>query len=105
MAKIVIFVGSVRTDRQGIKVAKLFESKLVERGHNVVCITGRNFKVRVENAGATFHPIPEKWDPRDREIYDFYPELKKKKGLSQIKHYLKHMMFDPVPDVLKILYP
>lgn len=38
MAKIVIFVGSVRSDRQGIKVAKLFESKLVKRGHNVSII-------------------------------------------------------------------
>lgn len=38
LAKIVIFVGSVRTDRQGIKVAKLFESKLVERGHTVSII-------------------------------------------------------------------
>lgn len=35
MAKIVIFIGSVRADRQGIKAAKLFESKLVKRGHIV----------------------------------------------------------------------
>lgn len=38
MAKIVIFVGSVRQDRQGIKVAKLFEKKLVSRGHDVSII-------------------------------------------------------------------
>jgi UDP:flavonoid glycosyltransferase YjiC (YdhE family) len=51
-------------------------SKLVLKGHNVVCITGRNYKNRVENT-----------------------ELKKKKGLSQIKYYIKHILYDPVPDI------
>ncbi len=77
--------------------------KLVERGNDVVCITGISFKKRVESTGATFHAMPEKWDPMDKEIYDFYPELRKKKGLKQIKYYIKHVMFDPVPDILKIL--
>lgn len=76
--------------------------KLVERGHKVMFITGRIFKERVENTGATFHPFPVKWDPGDKEIYDFYPELKNQKGLSQIKCYLK-LMFDQVPDVLNVL--
>ena len=78
-------------------------SKLVLKGHNVVCITGRNYKNRVENTGATFHPTPVKWDPGDKEIYDFFPELKKKKGLSQIKYYIKHILYDPVPDILNTL--
>ncbi len=35
MAKIAIIVGSVRRDRQGIKVARWFEKKLKERNHTV----------------------------------------------------------------------
>lgn len=77
--------------------------KLIERRHEVVCITGRVFKKRVENTGATFIPMPEKWDPKELEIYDFFPELKKKKGVSQVKYYIKHILFDPIPDVLKKL--
>jgi len=61
------------------------------------------FEERVENAGASFFPLPEKWDPGDKEIYDFVPELKKLKGLSQIKYYIKHIMFDQVPDVIEVL--
>ena len=53
--------------------------------------------------GATFHPIPSKWDPREKEMYDFFPELKKKKGISQIKYYLKYIMLDSVPDGLNLL--
>jgi hypothetical protein len=29
------------------------------------------------------------------EYYDFYPEVKKLKGLAQIKWYLKHVDLDP----------
>jgi len=35
MAKIVLIVGSVRQDRNGIKVARWFEQKLKERKHDV----------------------------------------------------------------------
>ena len=38
MAKIAIIVGSVRKDRQGIKVARWFEKKLKERNHTVFFI-------------------------------------------------------------------
>ncbi len=77
--------------------------KLIEREHEIICITGQSFKQRVEKMGAIFHPLPNKWDPKDAEVYDFFPELKNKKGLSQIKYYLKHIMFDQVPDVLELL--
>jgi len=77
--------------------------KLIAREHEIICITGQNFKQRVEKLGAFFHPLPSKWDPKDAEVYDFFPELKNKKGLSQIKFYLKHIMFDQVPDVLALL--
>ena len=35
MAKIVVIVGSVRTERHGIKVAKWVVKKLEEKGHQV----------------------------------------------------------------------
>lgn len=78
--------------------------KLTERGHEVYCLTGRIFKNKINSAGADFIPIPTKWDPGEQEIYDFFPELKKKKGLAQIKYYLKHIMFDAIPDSLEIVH-
>lgn len=38
MAKIALFVGSVRRDRHGIKVSRWMEKKLLERGHTVFII-------------------------------------------------------------------
>ena len=35
MAKIALIVGSVRRDRQGIKVARWMEKKLLDRSHTV----------------------------------------------------------------------
>ena len=35
MAQIALFIGSVRRDRQGIKVARWIEEKLIARGHTV----------------------------------------------------------------------
>jgi len=77
--------------------------RLVARRHQIVCITGRGFRDRVENAGATFHPLPLKWDPGDQDAYDLFPQLKQQRGLSQIKYYLKHILYDQVPDVLNTL--
>ena len=38
MAKIALLIGSVRRDRQGIKVARWMEEKLKSRGHTVFFI-------------------------------------------------------------------
>jgi len=77
--------------------------KLIERKHEVVCIAGRAFKKRVEDTGASFTPMPEKWDPREMDYYDFYPALKDKKGISQVKYYIKHILIDMIPDTLNEL--
>jgi len=69
--------------------------KLVERGHEVVWITGRKYKEKVETTGARFHPLPKESDPGEMEYYDFYPKVKELKGLAQIKWYLKHVDLDP----------
>jgi len=68
--------------------------KLVERGHEVVWITGRRYKEKVEATGAKFHPLPQEIDPGEMEIYDFYPRLKELKGLAQIKYIIKHIFLD-----------
>lgn len=77
--------------------------RLVQRGHEVLCITGRIFQTRIEKTGAAFQPLPPKWDFSEKEAFEFFPELKKLRGLSSIKYYLKHVMYDPVPDHLNML--
>jgi len=68
--------------------------KLVERGHEVVWITGRMYREKVETTGARFHPLPKEIDPGEMEIYEFYPQMKKLKGLAQIKWIIKHIYLD-----------
>lgn len=78
-------------------------NRLILRGHQIAFITGRSFKERVEATGAAFHPLPLRWDPGEQEVYDFLPQLKQMHGLSQVKCYLKNILFDQVPDVLQTL--
>lgn len=73
---------------------------LVVRQHEIVCMTGNRFKKRLENMGVSYYPLPAKWDPDEKDAYDFFPELKQTKGLAQIKYYLKHIMYDQVPDII-----
>ena len=68
--------------------------KLVQRGHDVVWITGRQYRGRVEATGARFHALPGESDPDGRQIYEFYPELKKLKGVPQIKYWIKYIFLD-----------
>ena len=68
--------------------------KLVERGHEVVWITGRRYKEKVEATGAKFHPLPKEIDPGEMESYDFYPELKELKRLALVKYGIKHFYLD-----------
>jgi MGT family glycosyltransferase len=68
--------------------------KLVGRGHEVVWITGRAYQDKVETIRAKFHPLPKENDPNGMEVYDWHPSLKKLKGLSQIKYWIKHIMLD-----------
>lgn len=78
-------------------------NEFTEQGFQVVCMTGSKFKERVEQAGATFQNLPEKWDPGENDVYDVFPELKKRSGLSQVKYYLKHILYDQIPDTLAAL--
>lgn len=71
--------------------------RLVERGHEVVWITGRKYEGRVNSTGARFHPLPREIDPGEMEYYKFYPKLKELKGLAQIRYYIKHVDLDACP--------
>jgi MGT family glycosyltransferase len=82
-----------------IPIAELFYN----RGHEMVFITGKKFEKRVINTGARFIPLPDKWDTDGKEVYEIFPELKKLKGLAQIKFYLKHILLDQAIDVLNEL--
>ncbi len=75
-------------------------TKLVAQGHEIVCITGSKLKQRVEELGVSFSPLPTQWDPGEQDVYEFFPGLKNKTGLEQIKFYLKHIMYDQVPEIL-----
>ena len=68
--------------------------KLIERGHEVVWITGRDYREKVEATGARFYPLPKDSDPNGMEFFDFRPELKKLKGLTQIRWWIKHVFLD-----------
>jgi UDP:flavonoid glycosyltransferase YjiC (YdhE family) len=68
--------------------------KLVEGGHEIVWITGREYKEKVESTGARFHPLPKESDPDGMEIYDWHTELKKLTRLAQIKYWVKHIFLD-----------
>lgn len=78
-------------------------TSLVAQGHETVCVTGLCFKKRVEKMGAIFLPLPSKWDPGEVAVYEYFPALKNKKGLAQVKYYLKHIMYDQIPDILSLL--
>ncbi len=64
---------------------------------------GRLYQEKVESVGAIFHPFPKNYDPEDVEIYDYWPELGKRKGLNQIKYYIKHVFLDYIEDVIKTM--
>jgi UDP:flavonoid glycosyltransferase YjiC (YdhE family) len=67
---------------------------LVERGHEVVWITGRAYEEKVEATGARFHPFPEAIDTSLVGMYEFFPEYAKLKGLAQTRYMLKHVFLD-----------
>jgi MGT family glycosyltransferase len=67
---------------------------LVERGHEVVWITGRAYEAKVEATGASFHPFPKAIDTSLVGMYEFFPEYAKQKGLAQTRYMLKHVFLD-----------
>lgn len=81
----------------------LVVSNLVQLGHEIVWIGGRQYRKRIESTGAEFEPMPETFDPNGMDIYDFKPELKKLKGLDQIKFYIRTWSYDAAIPTLAII--
>jgi MGT family glycosyltransferase len=76
---------------------------LVERGHEVVWITGRGYEAKVKATGASFHPFPEAIDSSVLGVYKFYPEYAKLKGLAQTRYMLKHLFLDACSAELEVM--
>lgn len=78
-------------------------SHLVKIGHDIVWLCGRAYEEKIEKTGARFVGLPEAFDPKGMDIYDFKPELKKLKGIAQIKFYIKTWCIDMTKPTLEII--
>jgi MGT family glycosyltransferase len=76
-------------------------SELVKSGHTVKWISGWAFKEKVEKTGAEYIPMHPKYDRGNTDLYEFFPELKKLKGIAMVKFYWKTWIFSPVPYYIK----
>ncbi|TVP53198.1 MAG: hypothetical protein EA341_01440 [Mongoliibacter sp.] len=88
MAKILLSVGIV--EGHTFPVLPLVKG-LVQLGHEVHWVGTRIFQEKIEKTGAVFHTFIESLDYPSRGLttYQQRPALVKKKGLDQIKEYLK----------------
>jgi UDP:flavonoid glycosyltransferase YjiC (YdhE family) len=70
---------------------------LVESGHEVHWLGSKVFQRKIENTGSTFHPLPESHDfpYAGKTLYEYLPAIANKKGLEQVKAYVK-WFFDEV---------
>jgi UDP:flavonoid glycosyltransferase YjiC (YdhE family) len=76
-------------------------SELVKSGHIVKWISGWAFKEKVEKTGAEYIQMHPKYDRGTTDLYEFFPELKKLKGIAMVKFYWKYWIFSPVPYYIK----
>lgn len=76
---------------------------LIKKGHEIVWLCGRAYQTKIEATGATFLGLPEAFDPKGMDLYEFKPELKRLKGIAQIKFYVKTWCYDMAEPTLQIL--
>ncbi|MGY6741203.1 MAG: nucleotide disphospho-sugar-binding domain-containing protein [Cecembia sp.] len=97
MAKILLHVG--RAEGHGFPVLPIAQG-LVELGHEVHWLGTEVFQQKVEKTGAIFHPILESVDFQKKGlmVYEARPALTKKKGMDQIKEYLR-WFFDETEEI------
>lgn len=77
--------------------------KIIQKGHEVVWITGQKNKKTIKKTGAIFHPLPSEFDLGKKKLYEFYPALAQLKGIKQVKWYIKHMFLDEAPSIVKTI--
>ena len=70
-------------------------SELAKSGHRVKWISGWAYKEKVENTGAEYIQMHQKYDRGKTELYDFFPELKKLNGIAMVKFYYKNWLLSP----------
>ncbi|MBC8074758.1 MAG: glycosyl transferase, partial [Chloroflexales bacterium] len=86
-------VAAVGHVNPGLPIART----LVERGHEVVWYTGRQFRAAIEATGAQFAPLKAAVDPADASHDERFPARTKLAGLAGFKFDLKHLFLDEVP--------
>jgi len=69
-------------------------SKMIERGHEVVFITGRAYQKKIEATGAQFYPFPQEIDSSLGSMEDFDPVYTQLTGIVQTRYMLKHLFLD-----------
>lgn len=72
--------------------------ELIDRGHRVRVLTGRNYRDRVRDAGAGFVPLPEEADYDDTDWEASFPGGRAtKKGLAGIRESVLAVFLEPAP--------
>jgi MGT family glycosyltransferase len=75
----------------------------LSKSHSVICMTGRQHRAKVEEAGARFIGMPKEFDPNGARLYDFHPELKSLTGIKQIKFYINDIFMEMVPPMIELI--
>lgn len=72
--------------------------ELVTAGHRVRVLTGARYRTAVEEAGATFVPLPAGADYDDRELDTAFPGRVGLTGPAAIRYDMKAIFLAPMPD-------
>jgi MGT family glycosyltransferase len=94
-----ILIGTVPADGHvapGLPIAR----ELVQRGHEVVWYTGRDYRAAIEATGACFEPIVDANDPADEPTNVRLSGRMQLEGLAGLKFDLKHLFLDELPGQL-----
>ena len=80
--------------------------RLVERGHDVCCVTGARFRRAVEATGAAHESFRSAPDIEFERLTTLFPDRPKRAGIAQARWDLKRLMIDlgadQYPDLLAV---
>ena len=74
--------------------------ELTGRGHEVVWLSGRGFRERIEATGAEFHPWPRQIDSTVEDFFALHPKWKELRGLAAAKYVLRTAL-EVIPDQME----
>jgi UDP:flavonoid glycosyltransferase YjiC (YdhE family) len=75
--------------------------ELVARGHEVHWYTGAVYRDRVEDAGATHHPIQSAEDFGGQGIAEAFPELVGLTGIAMVRQAFRRVFIDNAEGMLR----